>query len=311
MQLEAQHVNRQRYHNQRQNARAPVAQVGAHRHLEVAKLVPQILHRVQADERRRKQAHHLDTRHTPDRRAGEKEPEPPRFRKRLVLQTVETHQAQHDTQREQKQHRVQQNEARDRQPAIVEQHHQRKQVLGAPIPVHRLRGEVGHRHHQNPIDRHQNAHADERHLLRIVVSRFKLKVAVKTAQHTRQAHQDLAQRGMHVKVEHMADVVRAKLAKMRLVPHHLVVTANPVQTRNDRQQRIHRQHHAVVLQVRLDLFPGRHRRTLHGDKTGVLGHARRAHICLLVFFVHTWHPTRGASSVHGQQSGAFADAFWV
>lgn len=83
------------------------------RHLEVAELVPQILNRVQADERGSEKTDPFDATDAADRYTSKEQPDTPLRREWVFPQAMELGPAEHSCKGEEQQHRVQKDEAAD------------------------------------------------------------------------------------------------------------------------------------------------------------------------------------------------------
>jgi hypothetical protein len=77
------------------------------RHLQITKLVPQILDRVQSNERSTKCANPLDAADTANADAGAEQPETPLWAKRVMSLVMELAPAKHSRESEEQEHAVQ------------------------------------------------------------------------------------------------------------------------------------------------------------------------------------------------------------
>lgn len=87
------------------------------------------------------------------------------------------------------------------------------------------------RHHPHAKRREHHPHRDIRHILRVRLAALELERAVVAREQAREADEHLAERRVHVEVELALEVVRAELAKVRLVPHDDVGGADFVEAR--------------------------------------------------------------------------------
>jgi hypothetical protein len=79
-------------------------------------------------------------------------------------------------------------------------------------------GVPSERNYQDAKRGHDNAHGDVWHFLGIHLSALKFKATVVPGEQTSEPNEHLPERWVHIKVKLALEVIRAKLAKMRLVP---------------------------------------------------------------------------------------------
>ena len=75
--------------------------------------------------------------------------------------------------------------------------------------------------HQNAESGEDDAHGDIGDVLWVHLAALEFITAVVPGQQTGEPDEHLPERGMHIKVKLAPEVVRAKFAKMRLVPDHV------------------------------------------------------------------------------------------
>lgn len=92
-------------------------------HLQITKLVPEILDGVQAKEGSTEHTDPLDTAHATNRETAHGQPESPLGRERLALKTVPLGPAEDGCEGEEEQHRVEQDESADGRVRVLEQNH--------------------------------------------------------------------------------------------------------------------------------------------------------------------------------------------
>jgi len=93
--------------------------------------------------------------------------------------------------------------------------------------------------HQDAKGGQDDAHGNERHVFWVHLPALKLIAAVIPRQQTGEPDEHLPERRVHVKVELALEVVRTKLAKVRLVPDHVRRLADLVISRPTRQEGVH------------------------------------------------------------------------
>jgi len=187
-------------------------------HLEVAKLVPQVLDGVQTNQSSSEHTNPLDTADTADRETAQQKPQKPLGGEGLLLKSVETSPAENSGESKEEKHRVEQNETTDGGVRVLEQNHQGDEPSGGLAEVELLCSVVGQGDAQSTESCVELAHEDVVDLLGISLTRLELEGTVVTGQITRKANQHLSQRRVDIEVEFALEVVRAKFAKMRLVP---------------------------------------------------------------------------------------------
>lgn len=187
-------------------------------HLEVAKLVPQILDGVQTNQSGSKHTDPLDTADAADRKTTQQKPQEPLGGEGLLLESVETSPAQHGGESKEEKHRVEQDEATDGGVRVLEQNHQGDEPGSGLAEVELLCCVVGQRNAQSAERCVELAHKDVVDLLGVSLTRLELEGTVVSSQITRKANQHLSQRRVDIEVELALQIVRAKFSKMRLVP---------------------------------------------------------------------------------------------
>jgi len=100
-------------------------------------------------------------------------------------------------------------------------------------------GVPSERDHQNAKGGHDDAHGDIGDVLGVHLAALELIAAVVPGQQTGEPDEHLAEWGVHIKVKLAPEVVRAKLAKVRLVPDHVRRFANLVEPRPAGKERVY------------------------------------------------------------------------
>jgi hypothetical protein len=199
-------------------------------HLEVTKLVPQILDGVQTNESSSEHTNPLDTADATDRKTAQQKPQEPLAGEGLLLESVEAGPAENGGESEEEKHRIEQDEATDGGVRVLEQNHQGDEPGGRLAEVELLCSVVGQRNAQGAEGCVELAHKDVVDLLGVSLTRLELEGTVVSGQITRKANQHLSQRRVDIEVELALQVVGSELAKMRLVPGDNGRKANLPQT---------------------------------------------------------------------------------
>ena len=93
--------------------------------------------------------------------------------------------------------------------------------------------------HQDAKRGHDDADGDVWHFLRVHLSAFKFEATIVPREQTSESDEHLPERRVHVKVKLAFEVVRTKLAKVRLVPDDDGRLADLVVPRPAREERVH------------------------------------------------------------------------
>jgi hypothetical protein len=206
---------------------AVVAYLG---HLEVTKLVPQILDGVQTNQSSSEHTNPLDTADAADRETAQQEPQKPLAREGLLLESVEASPAEDGGESKEEKHRIEQDEATDGGVRVLEQNHQGDEPGGRLTEVELLCSVVGQGDAESAKGCVELAHKDVVDLLGVGLTRLELEGTVVSGQITRKANQHLSQRRVNIEVELALQVVGSELAEMRLVPGDNGRKANLPQT---------------------------------------------------------------------------------
>lgn len=151
-------------------------------HLEVAKLVPQILDGVQANQRSDKETDQFNTSDTADTNSCHEQPEEPFRLEAPVLETVELGPAENRSNGTAEEHRVEQDEAADGGVRVLTEHHQRNEPHSRALQVELLGSPVGHGHADSTKDGIELAHKSVVDILGVLLARLELKRAVVSRQ---------------------------------------------------------------------------------------------------------------------------------
>ena len=215
MKVEGEHVDHHRDNDETDHPHQEVGRQLRLGHFQIAKLVPEILGRVQADQRGGKQAHPLDAAHTADADAGEEEPDEPLDREAFFLKPVKPGPAEHGGKGEAEEHRVEEDEARDGRVRVLAQDHQCHQPDRRPLEVEFARGEIGQRNGGRAEEGVEHAHERVVDVVRVRLARLELERAVVSGQITGKPDQHLSQGRVDVEVELALQVVGTEFAKTR------------------------------------------------------------------------------------------------
>ena len=93
--------------------------------------------------------------------------------------------------------------------------------------------------HQDTEGGHDDAHGNVRHVFWVHLPALELIAAIVPRHQTGKPDEHLPERRMHVKVKLALEVVRTKLAKVRLVPDHVRRLADLVISCPARQEGVH------------------------------------------------------------------------
>lgn len=113
-------------------------------HLEVAKLVPQILNGIQADQCSDKEPDQFNTSNTADAQSSHEQPEEPLGLEALVLELVELGPAENSGNGAAKKHRIEKNKSADGRIRIFAENHECDEPHGRSLQVELFRGPVSH-----------------------------------------------------------------------------------------------------------------------------------------------------------------------
>ena len=100
-------------------------------------------------------------------------------------------------------------------------------------------GVPSERDHQNAKGGQDDAHGDIGDVFGVHLAALELIAAVVPGQQTGEPDKHLPERGMHIKVKLAPEVVRAKLAKVRLVPDHVRRFSDLVEPRPAGKERVY------------------------------------------------------------------------
>src|SRR5579863_7463739 len=116
--------------------------------------------------------------------------------------------------------------------------------------------------HQDAKGGQDDAHSDIRDVLGIHLAALELIAAVVPGQQTGEPDEHLAERGVHVKVKLALEIVRAKFAKVRLVPDHVRRLADLVEARPAGKEGVHNgrdMFQVLLYELALKVWGGRER----------------------------------------------------
>lgn len=179
-------------------------------HLDLAKLVPQILNGVQADERSDQESNPFNTAHEADAHTGQDEPSEPLRAETLLLQRVELGPAQHGREGEAQQHRIQEDESADGGVGILAEHHERDEPHGSASEVERLGGIVGQGDRDSSKESIECPHHDVVQVLRVLLPGLEFEGSIVACEVSGQSNQHLSERRVHIEVEFAFEVVRTE-----------------------------------------------------------------------------------------------------
>lgn len=184
-------------------------------HLDVSKLVPQVLDRVQANQCRAKHSNPFDTANTADGNSTQHKPDHPFKGKGLLLQTVKSGPAKNRRKGEEQEHRVQKDESADCSVRILEKDCQSHEPDSGTTEIELLCGIVCQWYAQRTECSIELSHELVVEVFWVGLTRLELERAIVTGKVSGQANQHLSKRRVYIKVEFAFEVVGSKLAKAR------------------------------------------------------------------------------------------------
>jgi len=187
-------------------------------HLQVTKLVPKILNRVDTNKRSTEHANPLDTAHAANAETSAEQPESPLRRESLVAHVVKPRPAEHSGESEEQEHAVEQNEPADRGVAVLEEHHSRDEPDGRALEVQLLGSEVRERNAERAKGGVEQAHESVVELFGVCLAGLELEGAVVVGEVAGEANKHLSKRRVDIEVELALEVVRTELAEAVIEP---------------------------------------------------------------------------------------------
>ena len=203
-----------------------------HRHLGVAKLVPQILDGVQANKSGDEEPDQLNTSNKADAQTGHEQPEKPLGLEAVAALVVELGPAESGSDGAKQEHRVEEDEAADGGVRVFAENHQGDEPDGGAAELKLLGGPVGHGHADGSPEGIELAHEGVVDLLGVRLARLELEGSIVTGEVSAEADEELSGRGlrsvsegslvdcvreggtcMHVEVEFALQIVAAELSK--------------------------------------------------------------------------------------------------
>jgi hypothetical protein len=177
------------------------------RHLQVTKLVPEILDSVNTNERSAEHANPLDTAHTAHAETSAEEPETPFGGESLVAHVVEPGPAEDRGESEEQKHAVEQNEPADCSVAVLKQNHSSNQPDRGPLEVELLCGEVCERDAESAKGGIEQAHESVVELFGVGLARLEFEGSIVVCEVARQTDEHFAERRVDIEVELAFEVV--------------------------------------------------------------------------------------------------------
>lgn len=140
------------------------------RHLEVAKLVPQILDGIKADQCSDKEPDQFNTSNTADAKSSHEQPEKPFRLKALILELVKLGPAENRGNGTAEEHRIEQDEPADGRVRVFAKNHERDEPHSRTLQVELFRGPIGHGHADSAKQGVELAHKSVVDIFRICLS---------------------------------------------------------------------------------------------------------------------------------------------
>lgn len=166
------------------------------RHLGVAKLVPQVLDRVQADQGSDEESNQLDAGHKTDAQASHEQPEEPLGLEAVLALVVELGPAESGRNSSEKEHRVEQDEAADGGIRVLAEDHQGDEPDGRAPELELLGGPVGHGHADGAPEGVELAHEGVVDLGRVGLTRLELEGTIVAGEISAEADEELSGGGL-------------------------------------------------------------------------------------------------------------------
>lgn len=210
---EAEHVDQDGQDDETNDSCHNVGSQNRDGHLGVAKLPPQVLNGVKADERRDEETDELDAAYEADAEASHEQPEEPLGLERPLALAVELGPAESGGDGAEEKHRVQEDEAADGGVRVLAEDHQGDEPDSGAAEVEFLCGPVGHGHAHGAPEGVELAHKGVVDLLGVGFAGFELEGSIVAGEISAEADKQLSGGGMDVKVEFALEVVASKLAK--------------------------------------------------------------------------------------------------
>jgi hypothetical protein len=182
-------------------------------HLQVTKLVPKILNRVDTNKRSTEHANPLDTADTANAKTSAEEPESPLGRESLMAHVVEPRPAEHSGESEEQKHTVEQDEPADRGVAVLEEHHSRHEPDGRALEVQLFGSEVREGNAERAESGVEQAHESVVELFGVSLAGLELEGAVVVSEVAGEANKHLSERRVDIEVELALEVVGTELAE--------------------------------------------------------------------------------------------------
>jgi hypothetical protein len=176
-------------------------------HLQVTKLVPQILNSVDTNERSAEHADPLDTAHAAHAETSAEQPEAPFGGESLVAHVVEPGPAEDGGESEEQEHAVKQDEPADCSVAVLEQDHCSDQPDRRPLEVELLCGEVCERNAESAKGGVEQAHESVVELFRVGLAGLEFEGTVVVCEVAGQTDEHFAERRVDIEVELAFEIV--------------------------------------------------------------------------------------------------------
>lgn len=233
VECEREHVDQERDDDEANDASDNVSAQCGDGHLGVAKLGPEILNGVQADEGGDEETDKLNTAHTANAEASHEQPEEPLGLESIIALVVKLGPAQNSRHSSEEQHRVEKDEAADGCVRVLAKDHESNKPDSRTSEVQLAGSVVGHGNAENTEEGVESSHEGVVDILGVFFSRLEFEGSVVASENTREANKHLAQGRVNIEVIFMLDVVRSELSKVGLVPGNDVADANPPESGED------------------------------------------------------------------------------
>lgn len=182
-------------------------------HLDIAKLVPQVLNGVKADECRDEKAYPFDRADTSNRDTSHHQPKAPFWRERVLPQSMELGPAENSGESEEQQHRVEENEPADSGVRVLAKHHQGHEPDCQFPEVQFLCRVVCQWDAESTKCCIEDSHGSVVQVYRVCLARLEFERAIVSSDVSREANEHFTERRVDIEVEFAFEVVGSEFTE--------------------------------------------------------------------------------------------------
>lgn len=182
-------------------------------HLNVAKLVPEILDGVESNHSCDEKSNPFHTVHKSNANSCQDEPCEPLSAEALVLEPMEFGPAQDSCEGKAQKHRVEEDESADSGVGVLAEHHKRNEPNGRAFEVHLAGSEVCQWDTDSSKEGVESAHEGVVELIGVFLSGFEFEGPIVACHVSGQSNQHLSKRRVHIEVEFTFEVVGTEFTK--------------------------------------------------------------------------------------------------